>query len=124
MARRQRVHPGKGKDDRDRQRQARPTNTLLHELAHAFHDKVIGFDDERILEAYSNFRKSGKGKKVLRDHGRVQRHYALSNHKEYFAEMTEAYLWVNDYYPFVYGELKEVDPGVAKLLETIWGGRR
>ena len=38
--------------------------------------------------------------------------------------MTEAYLWVNDYYPFVYGELKEVDPGVAKLLETIWGGRR
>lgn len=104
--------------------QARPTNTLLHELAHAYHDRVIGFGDPRILEAYSNYRKSGKGKKVIRDTGRNSRHYALSDHKEYFAEMTESYLWVNDYYPFVYGELKEVDPGAAKLLEAIWGKRR
>lgn len=104
--------------------QTRPVSTLLHELAHAYHDRVIGFGDERILEAFSNYRKSGKGDKVMRDTGRNSRHYALSDHKEYFAEMTEAYLWVNDYYPFVYGELVEVDPSVAKLLETIWGKRR
>jgi len=104
--------------------QARPVLTLLHELAHAYHDRVLGWNDPRIVKAFEDYRKSGKGDKVVRDHGRVCRHYALSNHKEYFAEMTEAYLWVNDYYPFVYGELKDVDPGGAKLLEAIWGKRR
>ena len=53
--------------------------------------------------------------------GRKVRHYALSNHKEYFAESTEAYFGVNDFYPFVRAELKEHDRPMFDLLEKIWG---
>jgi hypothetical protein len=49
------------------------------------------------------------------------RHYGLNNHKEYFAEATEAYLGVNDFYPFVRGELKEHDPRMYKIMEKVWG---
>ena len=45
----------------------------------------------------------------------------LSNHKEYFAESTESYLGVNDFYPFVRAELKEYDPDMFSLMEMIWG---
>ena len=50
------------------------------------------------------------------------RHYALSNHKEYFAEGTEAYFYRNDFYPFVRAELKEHDPALHDLLKSIWDG--
>jgi hypothetical protein len=49
------------------------------------------------------------------------KHYGLSNHKEYFAESTEAYFGVNDFYPFVRAELNEHDPAMYALLEKIWG---
>ena len=49
------------------------------------------------------------------------RHYALTNHKEYFAEGTEAYFYRNDFYPFVRAELKEHDPELHELLVEIWG---
>jgi len=45
----------------------------------------------------------------------------LSNHKEYFAESTEAYLGVNDFYPFVRAELNRHDPRMYQLLRKIWG---
>ena len=99
----------------------RPVMTLLHELAHAYHDQVLGFEEPRITACFDEAVKSGKYKSVMRDKGYPIRHYALSNHKEYFAEATEAYLWANDYYPFVYGELKKFDPKMFKLLEEIWG---
>jgi hypothetical protein len=35
--------------------------------------------------------------------------------------MTEAFLGVNDFYPFVRGELKEAEPGIYDLLAEIWG---
>ena len=37
------------------------------------------------------------------------------------AEMTESYLGVNDFYPFVRGELKEHDPETFALMAKIWG---
>lgn len=49
------------------------------------------------------------------------RHYALSNEKECFAELTEAWLGTNDYYPFVQAELLEHDPQGAKVMEGIRG---
>ncbi len=101
----------------------RPVNTLLHELAHAYHDQVLGWDEPRIIAAYSAAKKSGKYEKIMRDKGYFMRHYGIGNHKEYFAECTEAYLWVNDYYPFVYGELKQFDPTAFELMEKIWGPR-
>ena len=46
----------------------------------------------------------------------------MPNSKEYFAESTEAYFGVNDFYPFVRAELKEHDPTMFSLMETLWGG--
>ena len=48
------------------------------------------------------------------------RHYGLTDPMEYFAEGTEAFLYRNDFYPFVRAELKEHDPALHDLLVGIW----
>jgi hypothetical protein len=94
---------------------------VLHELAHAYHDRVLGFDDARIVAAWKAFRDSGRYESVLTSPGPKRKHYALTNEKEFFAEMTECYFGVNDFYPFVAGELKEAEPEIFKLLSDVWG---
>ena len=94
---------------------------VLHELAHAYHDQILGFNHEGIKQAWDEAMEAGKYDKVLLFNGRFVKHYATTNHKEYFAESTEAYFYRNDFYPFVRAELKEHDPAMHALLETIWG---
>ena len=93
---------------------------VLHELSHAYHDQVLGFDDARVEALWKKFRDSGKYQSVLTSPGYMREHYGLTNAKEFFAEMTEAYFGSNDFYPFVTGELKQAEPEVFKLLEEIW----
>ncbi|MCE9531695.1 MAG: hypothetical protein K8T89_11320 [Planctomycetes bacterium] len=83
---------------------------ILHELAHAYHDQVLGFDEPRIKEAYAKYKKSGRGEKVLHHDGTRGKHYAMTDPMEFFAEMTEAYFGVNDFFPFNRAELKESEP--------------
>jgi hypothetical protein len=64
---------------------------------------------------------SGHGVRALHVDGRTVRHYAMTNHKEFFAEMSEAYFGTNDFFPFVHGELKQAEPEVHALLREIWG---
>jgi len=97
---------------------------VLHELAHAFHDQILGFDEPEIMTAFDDAEAKGIYADVLLYTGKRARHYALSNHKEYFAESTEAYLGVNDFYPFVRAELKEHDPTMYSLMERVWGAVR
>ena len=94
---------------------------VLHELAHAYHDRVLGFDDARVVAAWKKFRDGGGYKSVLTSPGPVREHYALTDEKEFFAEMTEAYFGANDFYPFVAGELKRAEPEIFALLRDIWG---
>ena len=94
---------------------------ILHELAHAYHDQVLGFGHPEVLKAYNRSEKEGLYERVLLFRGGKTRHYARTNHKEFFAEMTESYLGVNDFYPFVRGELKEHDPETFALMAKIWG---
>ena len=94
---------------------------VLHELAHAYHDQVLGFDEARIRDAYARYKKSGHGDAALLITGGHVRHYGLTDHKEFFAEMTEAYFGTNDFFPFNRAELQEAEPEIYKLLETIWG---
>jgi len=96
-------------------------SVMLHELAHAYHDRVLGFDHPPILKEYRRVVKEKLYDATLHMQGHKTRHYALTDHKEYFAEMTEAYFGTNDFYPFVRGELKDYDPGTFALLEKIWG---
>ncbi|MCH5373616.1 MAG: metallopeptidase, partial [Planctomycetes bacterium] len=77
-----------------------------------------------IIEAYQQAKADGKYENSLLYNGDHVRHYALTDHKEYFAEATEAYFYRNDFYPFVRAELKEHDPGLHELLEEIWGPLR
>lgn len=97
---------------------------ILHELAHAYHDQVLGFDEPRIAAAYGQYKHSGRGDATLLFDGQRVRHYALTDPKEFFAEMTEAYFGSNDFYPFNRAELKESEPRLLELLEEIWGSDR
>ncbi len=93
---------------------------VLHELSHAYHDQALGWDYPPIRKAYKRAAESKQYESVLRRRPRKGRHYALTNHKEFFAEMTEAYLGTNDFWPFVRWELREADPETFSLLEQIW----
>jgi hypothetical protein len=93
---------------------------ILHELAHGYHDQMLGFDEPRILAAYEEFKKSGRGERTLLFDGRRVKHYALTDHKEFFAEMTESYFGVNDFFPFNRAELKGAEPRLFELLSQIW----
>ncbi len=95
---------------------------VLHELAHAYHDQFLDFENPKIKAVYEAAKASGKYEKVLAHTGRMVRHYGMNNHKEYFAEGTEAWFYRNDFYPFVRAELKEFDPALHALLKEIWEG--
>jgi len=107
-----------------RQQMLKHPAVVLHELAHAYHDQYLGFDDKRIIEAYKKAMAAGLYDKVLLYTGREVRHYAATNHKEYFAEGTEAFFYRNDFYPFVAAELQRHDPTLYDLLLDIWGPLR
>jgi hypothetical protein len=94
---------------------------VLHELAHAYHDQVLGFNDARIQAAYEKFKQSGHGESVLLYDGTHTRHYALTDPKEFFAEFTETYFGLNDFFPFNRAELKLAEPEIYALMADIWG---
>ncbi len=93
----------------------------MHELAHAYHDQVFGFDEPRIKKAWEQYKASGHGDSVQHINGSKGKHYALTNPMEFFAEMTEAYFGKNDFFPFTRDELKAAEPEIDALLQTIWG---
>ncbi len=97
---------------------------VLHELAHAYHDQFLSFEHPAVIAAYKKARDAGSYDKVMLFTGQNVRHYAMTNHKEYFAEGTEAYFYRNDFYPFVRAELKKHDPELHRVMETVWGPAR
>lgn len=116
-----RVHIPRARDLYDRHMWAKHPYVVLHELAHAYHDQVLGFENEEIATLYRDARTKGIYEEVLLYTGDKVRHYGLNDPKEYFAEASEAYLGVNDFYPFVRAELREHDPAMFEYLEKVWG---
>ena len=96
---------------------------VLHELAHGYHNRFLGDDNADILGAYKAAVESKIYESVPHINGRKQRHYALTNEKEYFAEASEAYFGTNDFFPFVRAELEQHDPRGFALMEKLWGVR-
>jgi len=97
---------------------------MLHELAHAYHDQVLGFRNTKIRETFQAAEANGGYEQVDRFTGREiikDKAYAMSNHKEYFAESTEAFFGKNDFFPFNLEELQEHDPNMVELLKKVWG---
>jgi hypothetical protein len=93
---------------------------VLHELAHGYHQQVLGYNYEPIKTAYKAAVAKGQYESVKRNNGKTERAYALNNDQEYFAEVTEAFFGTNDFYPFTRQELKEHDPGIYSVLENVW----
>ena len=106
----------------------RMPNFVLHELAHAYHDRVLGFNHSGIEAAYERARAGGTYQAVERHNGpgrlnTIEPAYAMTDPKEYFAESTEAFFGRNDFFPFTRDELRRHDPGMCNLLERLWSGR-
>jgi hypothetical protein len=96
---------------------------VFHELAHGYHHQVVegGFDNRELAAALAAARDEKLYDDVLHINGRRQRHYALTNQQEYFAEQSEALFGTNDFYPFVRSELERHDPRMYALLKKLWG---
>ncbi|MGI9470104.1 MAG: hypothetical protein ACR2NZ_01140, partial [Rubripirellula sp.] len=70
--------------------------------------------------AYEQALSNGSYDSVLRGNGKMERAYAMNNHKEYFAETSEAFFGQNDFYPFTSDELSQHDPRMHRLLASLW----
>jgi hypothetical protein len=99
---------------------------VLHELAHAYHHRVLKYDQPELLAAYERAKTSGTYDKVERRDSegrtRVERAYALTSVQEYFAEGTEAFFGKNDFFPYDRAQLKKHDPEFDALLDRLWKG--
>lgn len=107
----------------------RMPNFTLHELAHAYHDRVLarGFDNTEIEAAYERAKTGKSYDKVERWFGNgrsntFERAYAMTSPQEYFAESTEAFFSRNDFFPFTREELQKHNPEMFKLLDRLWNG--
>ncbi|MCD0460220.1 hypothetical protein [Roseiconus lacunae] len=93
---------------------------LLHELAHAYHDQVLGFEHPEIERVFRQARDAGTYDAVARHDGKITKSYAMTNAKEYFAELSESLFARNDFFPFDHGELVRHDPQGYRVLTRLW----
>ncbi len=101
---------------------------VLHELAHAYHDRELpkGFGNPEVAAAYARAKDAGKYDRVERHFGNgrpntFEKAYAMTSAMEYFAETTEAFFGRNDFFPFTRDDLKKHDPDMVVLLGRLWG---
>jgi dipeptidyl-peptidase-4 len=106
------------------QESRRMPSMVLHELAHAYHDQELGYNDLAAMEHFHRAQAGGRYEAVERRdaEGRVSREaaYAISNVQEFFAESTESFLGRNDYFPYNRSELEEFDPATARWMRKVW----
>ncbi|ADB18905.1 protein of unknown function DUF303 acetylesterase putative [Pirellula staleyi DSM 6068] len=104
----------------------RMPNFALHELAHAYHDRVLdkGFGNVAVKTAFEHAKTKGLYERVERRFGdgrtAEERAYALTSPMEYFAECTEAYFSTNDFFPYTRDQLEKYDPGMVAVLKELW----
>ncbi len=98
-------------------------SVMIHEFAHSYHFKAVtDLPGGDVWAAYANALVKGKYDKVQFRYidNQLFKAYALANSYEYFAELSEAYFKLNNYYPHTAAELKEFDPMGYELMETMW----
>src|SRR5262249_57497084 len=82
----------------------------LHELAHAFQHHVVG-DNPLVKQTY----KQAMERKLY-----DPELYVATNDREYFAELSCAYLDRLDYFPRNREELKKLDPNRHQMMGKAW----
>jgi len=102
-------------------REEQPAGLTLHELAHAWHcmNWPCFEGDIEIRRAYEAALAADLYGAVEKPGG-IGLGYATTNRMEYFAELTEAWFWENEQYPFNREQLLEHDPAGAAMLEAAW----
>ena len=93
---------------------------VLHELSHAWDHQRHGYAHPDVVAAYDAAMQAGIYDAVEYVEGQILEAYATTNAAEYFAELTEAYFWTNDFYPFVYADLVAHDPAGLAAIEAAW----
>jgi len=83
-------------------------SVLLHELAHAYHDQVLSFQDPDVLAAY---------KRCVEGTAYPQRDWVKSDHKEFFAGVTTRYFGRKEEREAV----RERDPVLEAFFLRTWG---
>jgi hypothetical protein len=94
---------------------------ILHELAHAVHHHIFGSNNPYIKAAYRQAMDRKLYDESTDVRGRKIKPYARTNEREYFAELSCAYLNQLHYYPHTREELKKHDPLGYKMMEQTWG---
>jgi len=90
---------------------ARSRRVMLHELAHSYHNRFLGFSNKAIHAAYKTAKASGKY---------PAKTYAMTDFKEYFACLTVRYFDNDDRRKTA----RDRDPEGMKLMAKIWGAPR
>lgn len=99
---------------------------VMHELAHAYHHRVLNFNSLIITNAFNQAVAGNLYLDISYHSGggnyyNVPTAYALNNEKEYFAEITEAYFGLNDFFPFDYEDLVGYDSTGFAAVVSVWG---
>jgi dipeptidyl-peptidase 4 len=101
---------------------ARYPAALLHEVAHAYHDRFApgGVHNEIIRRAYQAAVASGIYAHVLNVNGVMHQANAIANAMEYFANTTTAYFLRNDDWPEDRDELARTYPLGFQMIRRLW----
>ncbi len=99
----------------------------LHELAHGYHDRVLGGNQPDIKACFARAVANKSYDKVSRKNwqGKITpnvKAYAMTNPHEFFAETSEAFFGENDMFPFNRKELVQHDPETVTMLKKVWHG--
>ena len=97
----------------------------LHELAHGYHDRVLGTNQPDIKACFDRAVANKSYDKVSRKNwqGKITpnvKAYAMTNPHEFFAETSEAFFGENDMFPFNRKELEQHDPETLAMLKKVW----
>jgi dipeptidyl-peptidase-4 len=84
---------------------------------------MLGADLPEIVEPFRAARDADLYERVGRNTlpgGETVRAYAVTNHHEYFAELSEAYLALNDFEPYTRLQLEKLDPAGFEMVRMLW----
>ena len=96
--------------------------TGVHELAHAYYHYHRGMFARKTRAAFQNAQRASLYRNIKSKTGYpIAKAYALTNEREYFAELTKTYLYQSSTFPFTKQELQQYDSVGYQLMREIYG---
>ncbi|MDP1978534.1 DUF4124 domain-containing protein [Undibacterium sp.] len=97
---------------------------LSHEIGHTWHLRDWPAKHPEVTDAFQAAKLAGLYKNVETYKGKMlDTAYALTNEREYFAELTAMYFMGSTYYPYDKAGLKKYDARGYQMIEQYWGIR-